>query len=94
MRFEWDGVKAETNLRKHSVSFDEAATTFRDPLAAIFADEAHSLGEVREILVGVSVRGRLLVVAFTEREGGTVRITSARQATAAEKKNHEQNSRR
>lgn len=60
MEFEWDEAKAEANLRKHGVSFPEAATAFADP--------DHSDEEVREILVGHSERNRLLVVSFTERD--------------------------
>lgn len=55
MEFEWDDAKAEANLRKHGVSFDEAATAFADPLAAIFPDPDHSEGEPREILVGFAL---------------------------------------
>jgi uncharacterized DUF497 family protein len=88
--FEWDEAKAQSNHHKHGVSFPEAATTFADPLAAIFPDPDHSEEETREILVGVSERNRLLVISFTER-GETIRIISARVATPAERKNHEDN---
>ena len=88
MRFEWHRPKAEENLRKHDVSFDEAVTVFYDPLSATFEDEEHSVDEVRSITVGHSARGRLLVVAHTER-ATNVRIISARRATAAERKRHE-----
>jgi len=54
LRFEWDDEKAETNIGKHNVSFDEAQTLFRDPLAFIFDDEAHSVSERREIIIGHS----------------------------------------
>ncbi len=72
------------------MSFPEAATAFADPLAAIFPDPDHFDDEVREILVGVSERARLLVVSFTER-GENIRIISARVATSGERKNHEEN---
>ncbi|HUL48706.1 MAG TPA: BrnT family toxin [Gemmatimonadales bacterium] len=88
MRFEWHRAKAQENLRKHRVSFDEAVTVFYDPLSATFDDEDHSADEVRFITVGYSARGRLLIVAHTER-GATVRIISARRATARERKRHE-----
>jgi uncharacterized DUF497 family protein len=52
MRFEWDAKKAATNLKKHRVSFDEAITVFRDPLAVIVDDEDHSEEECREIIIG------------------------------------------
>jgi uncharacterized DUF497 family protein len=90
MEFEWDENKAESNLRKHGVSFPEAATAFADPLAAIFPDPDHSDAEEREILVGSSERGRLLVVSFTERPPN-VRIISARVASPAERRKHEEN---
>ena len=86
--FEWDLRKARANLRKHGVSFQEAALVFVDPLARIFADEAHSIAEVREIIVGHS--GRLLVVAFTEPMRDHVRIISARCATRAEQQDYEE----
>jgi uncharacterized DUF497 family protein len=88
VRFEWHRAKAQENLRKHRVSFDEAVTVFYDPLSATFDDEDHSADEVRFITVGYSARGRLLIVAHTER-GATVRIISARRATARERKRHE-----
>lgn len=90
MEFEWDDAKAATNERKHDVSFGEAATAFADPLAAIFPDPDHSDDETREVLVGFSERGRLLVVSFTERPPN-LRIISARVATPRERRNHEDN---
>lgn len=88
MRFEWHRAKAEENLRKHGVSFDEAVTVFYDALSATFDDEEHSVDEARLITVGYSARGRLLVLAHTER-GARVRIISARRATARERNRHE-----
>ena len=88
MHFEWDRAKAELNLAKHRVSFDEAVTVFYDPLAASFNDPDHSIGELRLITIGHSARGRLLVVAHVER-GGSIRIISARLTTARERKRHE-----
>ena len=88
MLFEWDPEKAELNLKKHGVSFDEAATVFYDSLSATFNDPDHSEGEHRLITVGVSSQNRLLVVAHTER-GNAVRIINARPATAHERKRHE-----
>ncbi len=83
-----DRDKAEANLRKHRVSFDEATTVFLDPLAATFSDPDHSIGERRYVTVGYSSRHRLLVVAHGER-GTIVRIISARLASAKERKRHE-----
>ncbi|MCC6474482.1 MAG: BrnT family toxin [Burkholderiales bacterium] len=88
MDFEWDRTKAESNRRKHKVSFDEAVTIFYDPLAATFNDPDHSVQERRQITIGYSSKDRLLVVAHTER-GGKVRIINARTATAHERRKHE-----
>lgn len=88
MRFEWDRTKAERNLERHRISFDEAVTVFYDPLAATFDDPDHSVGERRLITVGHSSRGRLLVVVHAER-GDSIRIISARLTTARERKRHE-----
>jgi uncharacterized DUF497 family protein len=89
LQFEWDPAKAAENLAKHGISFREAATVFRDPLSATGADPDHSIGEERFITFGVSTSGRLLVVAHTE-DGDTIRIITARPATAAERKIYEE----
>jgi uncharacterized DUF497 family protein len=89
VRFEWDRVKAARNLVKHGVSFEEAATVFRDPLSVTGADPDHSFDEERFITFGVSTSGRLLVVATIER-GDTIRIISARPVTAGERAIYEE----
>ncbi len=76
-KFEWDRRKATANLRKHGVWFDEALTVFKDPLARIFDDEDHSMREAREIIIGQSVKQRLLVISFVDRQEA-VRVISAR----------------
>jgi uncharacterized protein len=91
MRFEWDPAKVASNIRKHGVSFDEAVTVFRDPLAFIFDDEAHSEEEHREIIIGASALRRMILVCFVERIENTVRIISARPATRQEIKDYEEN---
>jgi uncharacterized protein len=88
MRFEWDPIKAQLNLRKHKVSFEEAVTVFYNPLSATFYDADHSVGEPRLITIGFSSQERLLVVSHTER-GEALRIINARRATAHERKKHE-----
>lgn len=88
MRFEWDSGKAAENLRKHRVSFDEAATAFFDPLSVTVPDPDHTVGERRFITMGASSGGRLLVIAHTER-GSALRIISARLASASERKRYE-----
>ena len=89
MKFEWDSQKAKTNIRKHKVSFKEAATALSDPRAATGIDPDHSIDEFRYITFGVSNRGRLLVVAHTER-GEAIRIISARCAIKGERKIYEE----
>ena len=87
--FEWDEER-QSNIKKHNVSFDEASAVFSDGLAKLFFDERHSADEVREMIVGHSRAHRLLVVSFTERKPGIVRIISARAATKLERKAHEE----
>jgi uncharacterized DUF497 family protein len=91
LKFEWDKRKAETNIKKHGVSFEEASTVFGDPLANIFDDEEHSQDEDREIIIGHSTLRRLLIVFFTERARDLIRIFSARKATKKERKDYEEN---
>jgi len=89
MEFEWDPQKAAKNLRKHKVSFTEAATVFSDPLSVTVPDPDHSAEEDRHIIVGMSNRLRLLIVAFAER-GDRIRIISARELTRAEREAYEE----
>jgi uncharacterized protein len=67
VRFEWDRENADTNLIKHDVSFDEAVTVFYDPPSATFGAPDHSDAEQRQITIGLSSLGRLVVVCHTER---------------------------
>jgi len=89
MKNEWDPGKAKSNIKKHGVSFEEAATALSDPLSATGADPDHSITEVRFITFGISELGRLLVVAHTEKRE-TIRIISARKATKGERKLYEE----
>lgn len=91
IRFEWDKTKAESNAKKHGISFDEAVTVFDDPLAYIFYDEEHSEEEAREIIIGYSKQSRLLLICFIERVADVVRFISARRATPTEQKDYEEN---
>ncbi len=91
LRYEWHLQKAVQNLKKHAVSFDEASTVFNDPLARIFDDPDHSVTESREIIIGHSVAGRLIMVSFVEKEPGLVRIISARKMTGKERDDYEEN---
>jgi len=89
-QFEWNENKAITNIKKHKVSFEEAITVFSDPLGRIFSDETHSTDEMREIIIGHSIKNRLLLVWFTERTN-SIRIFSARLATKKEQQDYEEN---
>ena len=88
MEFEWDAKKADSNVAKHGVTFSEAMTVFGDPLELAIADPDHSEEEFRFLSMGQSTRGRLLVVAYTEREGRT-RIINAREAAPQERRQYE-----
>jgi uncharacterized protein len=90
MNFEWDESKATANLKKHGVSFEEAKTVFDNELAVILDDEAHSVGEKREIMIGHSRNNSLLLVSFTER-ANAIRIISARLVTRKEREDYERN---
>jgi uncharacterized DUF497 family protein len=89
MEFDWDPNKATSNLRRHNVSFGEAATIFSDPLSTTVPDPDHSLAEDRFITVGLSHCGRLLMVAHTE-WGDCIRIISARELTRTERVQYEE----
>ena len=88
MEFEWDPKKAAKNLKDHKVSFSEASTVFSDPLSITVSDPDHSIKEDRYIIVGMSHRSRLLMVAHTER-GERIRLISARELTRKERKAYE-----
>ena len=88
-RFHWDPHKARANLKKHGVSFEEAATVFGDPLGYIVPDPRHSHEEERSVLLGRSVRSRVIAVMFTER-GDSIRLISARPATRRERRDYEE----
>jgi uncharacterized DUF497 family protein len=84
MWFEWDKNKAAQNLVKHGVSFEEALTVFGDPLSDTFNDPDHSIDALRFIIIGRSEKGRILIVAHTDKED-TIRIISAREPTRGER---------
>jgi uncharacterized DUF497 family protein len=87
--YEWDPAKAQANVKKHRVTFEEAASVFLDPSALTFWDPDHSEKEYREITIGRSARQRVLFIAHAPR-GGRVRIISARKATRKEQKQYEE----
>ena len=87
MRFTWDPPKAQTNVRKHGVTFEEASTVFADPLALILSDTAHP---DRSLIIGESVVRRILVTVFVEIADDEIRLISARRATRYERRSYEQ----
>ena len=89
LRFEGDERKNRENQRKHGVSFEEARTVFFDERAVEFYDDQHSEWEQRSLLLGLSVRLRILLVCHCVRKGGgVIRIISARKATATEQRHY------
>ena len=89
MKFEWDQGKADRNLIKHGVSFDEAKTVFDDPLYVDFYDPDHSESEDRYVAMGESNRGKLLIISYTERSNA-IRLISARETTKPERETYEE----
>jgi uncharacterized DUF497 family protein len=87
--FTWDPDKGAGNRRKHGVSFEEASTALRDPLAVTGSDPDHSFGEFRLVTFGMSNQDRLLTVSHTE-EGAIIRLISARPATRQERRIYEE----
>ncbi len=89
LQFEWDRTKAEANLKKHGVSFSEASTVFSDRLSLTLEDKAHSTGEQRFWTIGLSDRGRLVIVMHTD-DNELIGIISARTPTPRERKQYEE----
>jgi hypothetical protein len=89
MKIEWDPNKARLNLRKHKVSFEEAATALYDTMSVTGADPDHSIGEFRYVTFGMSAQGRLLVISHADTRE-TIRIISARTASKGERKLYEE----
>jgi len=91
LQFEWQKDKAESNWRRHGVSFELATTVFRDPFAIERLDDREDYGEPRFVMLGMAEGQVLLFVAYTERED-RIRLISARRATLREEENYfEQN---
>ncbi len=88
IEFEWDASKAERNVKKHGVSFEEASSVFYDEFAVQFFDDKHSeLEEDRFLILGISNKTRMLMTCYCEkRQGDVLRIISARKATKNERK--------
>ncbi len=92
MKFEWNPGKGTANLRKHRVSFEEAASVFNDVLATNYQDPDHSVSEKRYLTIGASSQGRLLIVAYADR-GERIRIINARKVTRKERELYEEEDR-
>jgi len=88
VEFEWDKKKAAENIRKHGISFHEAATVFGDSLAVTFDDSEHSIGEDRLLTFGTTRTGKLVIVSHTERNR-KMRIISTRLMTKQERNIYE-----
>ncbi len=88
MKIEWNPLKAKLNIKKHGITFEEAATAISDPMAVTGSDPDHSIYEERYITFGVSLKGKLLVVSHTDEEG-TIRLISARKASKGERELYE-----
>ena len=88
LKFEWDRRKAILNIKKHGVSFEDAATAFGDPLSVTVHDPKHSDDEDRFLLLGETQDKKLVVVAHTDRKD-TIRLINARPATRQERGDHE-----
>ena len=91
LHFEWDPLKAQINAAKHGVSFGDAASVFRDPLAVTIFDTGHSTaGDDRWVTIGMASTGGCLIVVHTWEDLGSntarARIISARKATKAEQR--------
>lgn len=89
LRFGWDTRKAQSNKKKHGITFEEASTIFGDPLSITIHDPAHSIGEDRFITIGTSINDKLIVVVHADHDD-IIRIISARRAIRGEKKQYEQ----
>lgn len=87
--FRWHPEKARLNVRKHGVTFEEAASVFFDPPSVTIADPLHSGEEDRYVTAGLSNRNRTLVVVHSE-AGDAIRIISARLATRGERRDYEE----
>ena len=88
LNFEWDPEKAAQNAEKHGVTFEEATTSFGDPISITIPDPEHSEAEDRSVHLGLSYRSRLLVTVFTERDD-RIRLISSRLATRRERDDYE-----
>jgi uncharacterized DUF497 family protein len=92
LQFNWDPAKAEKNLEKYGVDFEEAAAIFKDPLALYYDDLEHSQTAKREMVIGNSKTSKRLLTCFFERSEGAIRIIGVRASTHGERQNYDDNS--
>ncbi len=92
LTFEWNEEKSKNNFKKHGLRFEEAKTVFNDPLAITVDEPDHSDDEERYIDIGISSKGRLVVVWYTERNEN-IRIIGCRKATKKERRAYEKKER-
>jgi uncharacterized DUF497 family protein len=88
LKFEWDENKSKLNLKKHGIDFEEGKTVFNDPFAITINDPDHSSLEERYLEIGISSKGRILVVWYTERNDN-IRIIGCRRAIRFERESYE-----
>ena len=89
LEFEWDEIKNKNNIKKHGISFEEAASVFQDDESLVIYDDEHSDEEDRFVLIGFSIKANLLVVCHCYRNSDlTIRIISARKADKVEKEQY------
>ena len=89
LKFQWDEIKNEANIKKHGISFEEAVSVFYDDESLIIEDVAHGETEERFILIGFSFKANLLVVCHCYRDkDSVVGIISARKAIKEERQQY------
>jgi uncharacterized DUF497 family protein len=88
IQFEWDSKKSESNLQKHHIHFENACEVFFDPFLQMMEPEIKN-GEIREVIIGMTMNWRLLLVVYTMLENDILRIISARPVSKYERKQYE-----
>jgi uncharacterized protein len=92
IQFNWDPARAAKNLEKYGISFDDAVTLFKDPLALYYDDPEHSQKAKRELVIGKSKTSEKLLTCFFERSEQAIEIISVRASTHGERQNYDDNS--
>jgi uncharacterized DUF497 family protein len=89
VKFDWDEIKNQANIRNHGIDFRDAAYVFSDPFSLSIPDDEHSEDEERWVLLGKDLNGQTLLVVHTFRRHDVTRIISARRATPTERQTYE-----